>query len=112
MLALTHHMLVKDRLVRTGQWDERTRYMGCELRNRTLGVVGFGGIGRTLVSLLAGFGMRPPIAFDPFVPAEVFEELGVRSVGLDELLGTADFVSIHCPLNANTRGLIARRSFD
>lgn len=109
MLALTHHMLVKDRLVRTGQWDERTQYMGCELRNRTLGVVGFGGIGRTLVKLLQGFGMRQPIAFDPFAPSEVFEELGVRSVSLDELLRTADFVSIHCPLNAKTRGLIGAR---
>ena len=50
--------------------------------------------------------MREPIAFDPFVPAEVLEEFGVRSVALDELLTTADFVSIHCPLNETTRGLI------
>jgi len=106
MLALTHHMLVKDRLVRSGQWDERTQYMGCELRDRTLGVIGLGGIGRTLVALLQGFAMQQPVAFDPLAPAEVFEELGVRRVGLDELLGTADFVSIHCPLNEQTRGLI------
>lgn len=106
MIALTHHMLVKDRLVRTGQWDDRTRYMGCELRDRTLGVIGLGGIGRTLVSLLRGFGMQPPIAFDPFAPAEIFAEMGVRSVELDELLATADFVSVHCPLNESTRGLI------
>ncbi len=109
MLALTHHMLAKDRLVRTGQWNDRTHYMGCELRDRTLGVIGFGGIGRTLVSLLQGFGMRQPIAFDPFVPAEVFDELGVRSVTLDELLATSDFVSIHCPLTKQTRNLIGER---
>lgn len=106
MIALTHHMLSKDRLVRTGQWDDRTNYMGCELRDRTLGIVGLGGIGRKLVSLLQGFGMRPPIAFDPFAPASVLKELGVRSVSLDELLTTADFVSVHCPLNDQTRGLI------
>jgi phosphoglycerate dehydrogenase-like enzyme len=106
MLALTHQMLAKDRLVRTGRWDDRTQYMGCELRDRTLGVIGLGGIGRTLVSLLQGFGMRQPIAFDPFAPAEVFSDLDVRSVGLDELLGTSDFVSVHCPLNEQTRGLI------
>jgi phosphoglycerate dehydrogenase-like enzyme len=106
MIALTHHMLAKDRMVRTGQWDDRTNYMGCELRDRTLGVVGLGGIGRKLVSLLEGFGMRQPIAFDPFVPPSVLEELGVRSVSLDELLTTADFVSVHCPLNDQTRGLI------
>jgi len=106
MLALTHHLLVKDRLVRTGRWDDRTRYMGCELRDRTLGVIGLGGIGQNLVSLLQGFGMQQPIAYDPFASAEVFDKLGVRSVGLDELLSKADFVSIHCPLNEKTRGLI------
>lgn len=106
MIALTHHMLPKDRMVRTGQWDDRTNYMGCELRDRTLGIVGLGGIGQKLVSLLQGFGMQQPIAFDPFVPASVLEELGVRSVSLAELLTTADFVSVHCPLNDQTRGLI------
>ncbi len=106
MIALTHHMLVKDRLVRTGQWNDRTQFMGCELRDRTLGVIGLGGIGRTLVSLLQGFGMQQPIVFDPFVHAELLEEHGVRSVELDELLSTADFVSIHCPLTEQTKGLI------
>jgi phosphoglycerate dehydrogenase-like enzyme len=106
MLALTHHMLSKDRLVRTGQWDERTNYMGCELRDRTLGVIGLGGIGKTLVTLLNGFGMRQPIVFDPFVPADIVEACGARSVSLEELLKSADFVSIHCPLNKHTTGLI------
>lgn len=106
MIALTHHMLVKDRLVRSGHWEDRTHYMGCELRERTLGVIGLGGIGRQLVSLLQGFGMQPPLGFDPYVPAEVFAEMGVRAVDLQELLTTADFVSIHCPLNESTRGLI------
>src|SRR5205814_8854317 len=49
MLALTHHVRVKDRLVREGRWEERTRYMCCELRDRTLGVVVFVGIGRAVV---------------------------------------------------------------
>ena len=71
MIALTHHMLPKDRMIRTGQWDDRTQYMGCELRDRTLGIIGLGGIGRKLVSLLQGFGMQQPIVFDPFVPASV-----------------------------------------
>lgn len=106
MIALTHHMLAKDQLVRMGRWDERTKYMGCEIRDRTLGIIGLGGIGRELISLLQGFGMRQPIAFDPFVPASVLVELGVRSVTLDELLTTADFVSVHCPLNDQTHGLI------
>ncbi len=106
MLALTHRMLQKDRLVRTGRWDDRSRYMGCELRDRTLGVIGLGGIGRKLVTLLQGFGMRQPIAFDPFARPELLAELGVRAVGLEELLMEADFVSLHCPLNDQTRGFI------
>lgn len=106
MLALTHHVRVKDRLVRTGQWDERSSYMGCELRDRTLGVVGLGGIGRALVRLLSGFGMKPPIAFDPFVEPAAATACGVKLVSLDELMASADFVSIHCPLNDRTRNLI------
>ncbi|MGZ0174455.1 MAG: NAD(P)-dependent oxidoreductase, partial [Planctomycetales bacterium] len=81
-------------------------YMGCELRDRTLGVIGLGGIGRKLVKLLQGFGMRQPIAYDPFAPPEVVVESDVRKVELDELLQTADFVSLHCPLDEQTRGLI------
>jgi phosphoglycerate dehydrogenase-like enzyme len=109
MLALTHHVRAKDALARAGKWDERSAWMGRELRGRTLGVVGLGGIGRALVGLLAGFGMAPPIAADPLVSAEQAEALGVRLVSLDELMATADFVSINCPLNDLTRGLIGRR---
>jgi phosphoglycerate dehydrogenase-like enzyme len=109
MIGLTHHILTKDRIVRTGQWDDRTLYMGCELRDRTLGVIGLGGIGQTLVSLLKGFGMNQPVAFDPFASEEVFQKLGVKSVDLDVLLSTSDFVSIHCPLNEKTYNLIDSR---
>ena len=109
MLALTHHFRMKDRLVREARWDERSQYMGSELRDRTLGVIGFGGIGQALVRLLSGFGMKPPVVFDPFVKSSVVEEFGVRSVTLDELLEQADFVSLHCPLNEHTRNLIGAR---
>src|SRR4051794_896834 len=106
MLALTHHVRVKDDLVRRGAWDDRSRWMGRELRDRTLGVVGLGGIGRALVKMLAGFGMSRPLAFDPYVDRAVALELGVGLVGLDELLVASDFVSINCPLTDQTRGLI------
>ena len=109
MIALSHHVRVKDLLVRTGRWDERSRYMGRELRDRTLGVIGFGGIGRATVDLLSGFGMKTPLVYDPFLTSQAAELVGVRSVGLDELLADADFVSIHCPLNESTRDLIGTR---
>ncbi len=109
MIALTHHFRTKDILVRTGRWDERPRYMGRELRDRTFGAVGMGGIGRAAVGLLAGFGMKSPIAFDPYLDPRTADGLGVRLVGLDELMAEADFVSIHCPLTEQTRGLIGSR---
>ncbi len=109
MLALTHHVRTKDTLVRESRWNDRSRYMGSELRERTLGLVGFGGIGRAVVRLLSGFGMQPPLVFDPHVPAEVIAQAGARSVALDELVSTADFVSLHCPLNEQTRNLIGAR---
>ena len=106
MIALTHHMRTKDRLVRTGGWDLRSGFMGSELRDRTLGLIGLGGIARNVLSLLANWGMKPPLVFDPFVDDATAAKAGARKVALDELLHESDFVSIHCPLTEQTRGLI------
>lgn len=106
MIALTHHVLTKDRLLREGRWDDRTQYMGTELRDRTLGVIGFGGIGRAVVELLSGFGMNTPLVFDPYVDDDAERFRNVQKVDLDSLLAEADFVSVNCPLNDETRNLI------
>lgn len=106
MLALNHNVLQKDRLVRTGDWDGRSALMGSELRDKTLGVVGLGGIGQQLVTLVSGFGMSQPIAYDPFASDETFRELGVQRVSLEQLLSQSDFVSLHCPLTEDTTNLI------
>lgn len=109
MLALTHHVRIKDRLVREARWHERNQYMGAELRDRTVGIVGCGGIGRAVLRLLAGFGMQQALVFDPFLTAEAVAATGARAVPLDELLRQSDFVSIHCPLSEQTRNLIGAR---
>lgn len=109
LIALSHHLRIKDNLVRTGQWDERSRFMGRELRDRTLGVIGLGGIARKTIALLAGFGMKQPLAYDPYATNDTAAKVGARLVGLEELLRQADFVSIHCPLTEQTRGLIGAR---
>jgi len=83
--------------------------LGRELRDRTLGVIGFGGIARKLIDLLAGWGMKQPLAFDPFMDAAGAAKIGVKLVPLDELLKSSDFVSIHCPLTEKTHGLIGSR---
>jgi phosphoglycerate dehydrogenase-like enzyme len=106
MLALTHRVAAKHRIVQTGAWDTRSRYMGCELRDRALGVIGLGGIARSLIKLLDGWGMKQPLAFDPYADPAAASAAGVRLVTLNELLSASDFVSIHCPLTPATRNLI------
>jgi phosphoglycerate dehydrogenase-like enzyme len=109
MIALSHNTLIKDKLVRSGQWDERSKHMGSELRDRTIGVIGLGGIARKTIELLNCFGMKQPLAYDPFASNETAPKAGARLVTLEELLKQADFVSIHCPLTEKTRGLIGAR---
>jgi phosphoglycerate dehydrogenase-like enzyme len=72
-------------------------------------VIGLGGIARKTIELLRGFGMKQPLAFDPFVKDETAAKHGARLVPLEELFRQADFVSIHCPLTETTRGLIGAR---
>jgi len=109
MIALGHHVRMKDRLVRSGDWQERVGLMGSELRERTLGIVGLGGIGRALLRLLTAFGMKPPLAFDPYLAPEAAAAAGARLVDLETLMRESDLVSIHCPLTPQTRGLIGAR---
>jgi len=109
MIALSHNMRIKDGLVRTGLWNVRSNCMGRELRDRTLGVIGLGRIARKLIELLRGFGMNQPLAYDPHSGPETAASAGARLVPLDTLLREADFVSIHCPLTEQTRGLIGAR---
>ncbi len=109
MIALSHHTRIKDQLVRSGEWDKRTGYMGSELRDHTFGTVGLGGIARESLRLLTVFGMKQPLAFDPYMTPAAADELGVKLVALDELLAEADFVSLHCPLTEQTRNLIDTR---
>jgi phosphoglycerate dehydrogenase-like enzyme len=112
MIALTHQLRVKDALVRDARWDDRSHYMGHELRDRTLGIIGLGGIGRKLVELLGSWGMNQPLAYDPFLDSAATAKVGARLVELDELMCASDFVSIHCPLTEKTRGLVGRREID
>lgn len=111
MIALTHHVRAKDRLVRTGEWDQRSRYMGSELRDRTLGLIGLGGIARTVLKLLENWGMNQPLVFDPYIDEQAAAKIGARKVTLEELLRESDFISVHCPLTEQTRGLIGQSQF-
>jgi phosphoglycerate dehydrogenase-like enzyme len=106
MLAISHRVLQKDKLTREGRWNERSKYMGWELRDRILGIVGLGGIGRKLADMVKPFRMSKILAFDPNLTEA---PSGVDLVSLDRLMVDADFVSVSCPLTEKTRGLIGHR---
>ncbi len=112
MLAFSRRMFVKDRLVREGRWHERNRYQGTEIYGKVLGIVGFGGQGRELRRLVEPFGMKV-IAYDPFVSDAALEQVGVeRATSLEALFSQSDYVSIHCLLNEQTKGLIHKDLFN
>lgn len=107
MLALSHKLVMKNKLVREGKWQERSQYTGSELRNRTIGVIGFGGIGSQLTRMLQVFEMNTPLVYDPYIDDAKAKELGVKKTDLHSLLQNADFISVNCPLTPETKNLVA-----
>lgn len=105
LLALSHKLLIKDRLTRAGKWAEKLDHMGQGLTGRTLGVVGFGNIGREIFRLAAPLEMRH-LAADPFASPADAAARGVTLVPLEELLQSSDYVVIACALSEATRSLI------
>ena len=109
VLALSHNLVIKDRLMRQGRWAESTRYLGREPRARVVGTIGLGNIACEAVRLLKSFAVAEFLAFDPYVAPARAAEMRVQLVGLDELLRQSDYVLVNCPLTAETRGLIGKR---
>ena len=110
IFALAGRLMDKDRLVRTGQWNSRTDYMGTGLTGRTLGLIGAGGIGQELIPLAHPF-FRQIIVADPYIETGTLAASGAVKVDLDTLLGQADFVVTCCPLNDETHHLMDARAF-
>lgn len=110
LLALAKRIGEADRELRRGNFGARLTHTGSELHGKTLGLVGLGRIGCRVAEICrAAFAMRL-LAYDPYVAPEHAAELCVELVGdLDALLAAADFVSLHAPLTAETRGLIGAR---
>jgi D-3-phosphoglycerate dehydrogenase len=104
LLSLVRHIPGAAAAMRNGEWD-RKRFEGRELRGKVLGVIGLGRIGGHMVQLGRAFGMTV-VGHDPFVTAERAAELQVRSLSLDELLRTADVVTLHLALTGETKALI------
>jgi lactate dehydrogenase-like 2-hydroxyacid dehydrogenase len=108
ILALARNLVVSDRFVRSGEWQQKKggAGLGVNIRGKRLGLIGMGGIGRSVAAAASALGMEVVYC----KPTE--DRTGIaRRVGRDEVFTTADFVSIHAPLTAETRGSIGAREF-
>ena len=110
MLALARNIPQAHASLTDHRW-ERSRFGGVEVYEKTLGVLGFGRIGQLVTARARAFGMRV-VGFDPFVSAERFRELGAEKADTPaELYAQADFVTIHLPRTAETRGFLDAEAF-
>jgi D-3-phosphoglycerate dehydrogenase len=111
MLTLSKRIIETDRRMRAGPNIPRNAYVGRELLNRTVGIIGIGNVGGRLAELCRGlFNMRV-LAYDPYLSAEQVKARGAEKVELDDLLRQAEFVSINCPLSRESRYMIGAREF-
>lgn len=104
MFSVSRHVPQADASLRRGKWDKK-RFQGNQLCGKTLGVVGLGNIGKIVAKRGLGLEMKV-LGFDPYVSQDFATRHGIQLVGLDELLASADYVSLHVPLTGGTRHLI------
>ncbi|HEX3911830.1 MAG TPA: phosphoglycerate dehydrogenase [Solirubrobacteraceae bacterium] len=110
LLALARNIPQAHQSLHEGKWD-RSKYSGVELYEKTLGIVGFGRIGQLVAQRARGFNMRV-LAFDPFVSAERYRELGVeKAADSDEIYAQADFITVHLPKTPDTEGWLDAEAF-
>jgi D-3-phosphoglycerate dehydrogenase len=109
MLSLTKKIVQTDRSLHTERGVNREVFKGRNAQGRTIGIIGIGNVGRRVARICGkGIEMRV-LAYDPYLTHAEIEVRGALPVPLDELLVQSDFVTVHCPLNDETRGLIGRR---
>jgi D-3-phosphoglycerate dehydrogenase len=108
MIALVRHTFEANKAVKENRWSEYLQFIGTELAEKTLGIIGMGNIG-TRVALRALAFEMDCLVYDPYIPESHVTALGGKWVGLDELLAESDVVTIHCPLTPETNGMIDER---
>lgn len=105
MFACARQIPAADRSTQDGKW-EKSKFMGVEITNKTLGVIGCGNIGGIVADRAIGLKMKV-VAFDPFLSPERAVEIGVEKVELEDLFKRADFISLHTPLTEKTRNIVS-----
>ncbi|MDD4816423.1 MAG: NAD(P)-dependent oxidoreductase [Victivallaceae bacterium] len=109
ILAAYRFVVAGDNSTRAGNWEKK-KFMGSELTGKTVGIMGLGHIGQLLVKRLSGFEVKV-LGYDPFLSAELAEQLGVTLVGVEDIFAQSDIISLHIPENDETRGMINARLF-
>lgn len=111
VLMLSKQIIQTNHALRKGTMHDRNAYIGNDIHGRTIGIVGLGNVGRRVAGLCNTlFGMNV-LAYDPFLDEKTMAERGATKVELDELLRRSDFVSINCPLDDTSRGMIGARQY-
>ncbi len=110
LMALARDIPQADALLKTGKWAKK-KLTGTELRGKILGLIGLGRVGVEVVKRAGAFGMKI-LAFDPYVPPRVAEDLEANLIPLDELLARSDFISLHATYSPETHHLINRSALE
>jgi D-3-phosphoglycerate dehydrogenase len=109
MMAVSRNIPQACAQLKAGKWN-RKEYVGVELRNKTLGIIGLGNVGSGVAARAKGFEMRL-IGYDPFASEEYAASLGVTLMSLEQLYKESDFVTLHLPLTPQTKGMIGAKEF-
>ncbi|HAJ56689.1 MAG TPA: phosphoglycerate dehydrogenase [Candidatus Omnitrophica bacterium] len=110
ILALSRNIPLADLSMKKGEW-KRKDFMGVELYNKTIGIIGLGRIGMEVAKRSLSFGMRVK-AYDPFLSKEVADQVGVELVSLEDIYRNADYITVHVPLTEETTGMISDKQFE
>jgi len=106
ILSLARHIPAAHAALADGKW-KRSAYTGTELYEKTIGIIGLGRIGALIAERMKAFGTKV-VAYDPYVTSARAQQLGVQLLSLDELIETADFITIHMPKTPETTGMIGK----
>lgn len=110
MLAASRHVVKGDIITRSGGWEKK-KLMGKEISGKTMGILGMGHIGKLVRKRLEGFDMKF-LAYDPVLSADLADKLGVKLRSVEEIFSKSDFISLHIPETADTKGMINAKLFN
>lgn len=110
LMSLSRNIPQADASMRAGKW-ERKKFMGAELYDKIMGIIGLGRIGTEVAKRAQAFGMKV-LAYDPFISREKADQLNIQLVSVDEIIPRADYITVHTPKNSETENLICQAQFE